>query len=108
MAELTLPLAGWSSHVAGPSTATTGQGFFEFGPDQVRTRAAGRGNTDGSAARPALPRSAPAGTRLASPLVTYRWAHTGAALTAQLELEAEASDAPVSGKLNLLRTEVTA
>ena len=30
-----------------------------------------------------------AGTRPASPLVAYRWAHTDAALTAQLELEAE-------------------
>jgi hypothetical protein len=48
-----------------------------------------------------------AGTCPASPVVAYRWAHTDAALTARLELEAEGVRRPVSGNLNLLRTEVT-
>jgi gentisate 1,2-dioxygenase len=63
-------------------------GFFEFGPDQLATRAT-----------PAVSRNerlwghpglAPLGDAPpSSPLLAYRWAHTDAALRAQLELEAE-------------------
>ncbi len=80
----------WLDGLDIPLVAETGQGFFEFGPDQVRTRAApARGNAERLCGSPGLTPVAPAGTRPASPLVAYRWAHTGAALTAQLELEAE-------------------
>ncbi|HEY2833127.1 MAG TPA: cupin domain-containing protein [Sporichthyaceae bacterium] len=63
-------------------------GFFEFGPDQLATTAT-----------PAVSRNerlwghpglAPLGdSPTASPLLAYRWAHTDAALQAQLDLESE-------------------
>ena len=101
-----------------PLVAETDQGFFEFGPDQVRTRATPeRSNAERLWGSPGLIPVALAGRRPASPLVAYRWAHTDAALAAQLELEAEGiagvpdlftfSDALVFEKLNLLRTEVS-
>ena len=83
------PMA-WLDGLDIPLVAETDQGFFEFGPDQVRTRATPeRSNSERLWGLPGLTPVALAGTRPASPLVAYRWAHTDAALTAQLELEQE-------------------
>jgi gentisate 1,2-dioxygenase len=83
------PMA-WLDGLDIPLVAKTDQGFFEFGPDQVRTRATpGRSNSERLWGSPGLTPVALAGTRPASPLVAYRWVHTDAALTAQLELEKE-------------------
>ena len=82
------PMA-WLDGLDIPLVAETDQGFFEFGPDQVRTRATPeQSNSERLWGLPGLTPVALAGTRPASPLVAYRWAHTDAALTAQLELEA--------------------
>ena len=83
------PMA-WLDGLDIPLVAKTDQGFFEFGPDQVRTRATPeKSNAERLWGLPGLTPVALAGTRPASPLVAYRWAHTDAALTAQLELEKE-------------------
>jgi gentisate 1,2-dioxygenase len=62
--------------------------FFEYGPDEVADRSTPRvSRAEQLWAHPGLrPLGAPAGP--ASPLAAYRWEHTDAALTAQLELEA--------------------
>jgi gentisate 1,2-dioxygenase len=84
------PMA-WLDGLDIPFVATLDQGFFEFGPEEVRDQSTpdrsrgerlwgGPGLTPVSAAGHPLP---------ASPLMAYRWAHTDAALTAQLELEDE-------------------
>ncbi|WP_045879914.1 cupin domain-containing protein [Pseudofrankia sp. DC12] len=64
-------------------------GFFEFGPDELGTQA-----TPASSRNERLwghPGLTPVGapTPKASPLMAYRWEHTDAALTAQLDLELE-------------------
>src|SRR5256884_7656848 len=83
------PMA-WLDGLDIPLVAETDQGFFEFGPDQVRTRdTPDRSASERLWGQPGLTPVALAGTRPASPLVAYRWAHTDAALAAQLELEAE-------------------
>ena len=84
-----VPMA-WLDGLDIPLVAETDQGFFEFGPDQVRNRATpDRSASERLWGQPGLTPVALAGTRPASPLVAYRWAHTDAALAAQLELEAE-------------------
>jgi gentisate 1,2-dioxygenase len=81
------PMA-WLDGLDIPLVAETDQGFFEFGPDQVRTHATPeRSHSERLWGGPGLVPVALAGTRPASPLMAYRWAHTDAALTAQLELE---------------------
>ena len=86
------PMA-WLDGLDIPLVAETDQGFFEFGPDQVRTSATpDRSNSERLWGGPGLTPVALAGTRPASPLVAYRWAYTDAALTAQLELEQEGVD----------------
>jgi gentisate 1,2-dioxygenase len=83
------PMA-WLDGLDIPLVAQTDQGFFEFGPDQVRTRATPeRSNSERLWGGPGLTPVGLAGTRPASPLMAYRWAHTDAALAAQLELEDE-------------------
>jgi len=83
------PMA-WLDGLDIPLVAETDQGFFEFGPDQVRTTATpDRSASERLWGQPGLTPVALAGPRPASPLVAYRWAHTDAALAAQLELEAE-------------------
>ena len=78
----------WLDGLDIPLAAQTDQGFFEFGPDQVRTLATpARSNSERLWGAPGLTPVALAGTRPASPLMAYRWAHTDAALAAQLELE---------------------
>src|SRR6266571_8903927 len=82
------PMA-WLDGLDIPLVAETDQGFFEFGPDQVRNRATpDRSASERLWGQPGLTPVALAGSRPASPLVAYRWAHTDAALAAQLELEA--------------------
>jgi gentisate 1,2-dioxygenase len=81
------PMA-WLDGLDIPLVAETDQGFFEFGPDQVRTKATPeRSYSERLWGQPGLTPVALAGTRPASPLMAYRWAHTDAALAAQLELE---------------------
>ncbi len=83
------PMA-WLDGLDIPLVAQTDQGFFEFGPDQVRTRATPeRSYSERLWGGPGLTPVALAGTRPASPLMAYRWAHTDAALAAQLDLEDE-------------------
>ena len=63
--------------------------FFEFGPDELSTRATpSASRSERLWGHPGLrPLGAP--VPVASPLVAYRWKHTDAALGAQLELDAE-------------------
>jgi gentisate 1,2-dioxygenase len=83
------PMA-WLDGLDIPLVAETDQGFFEFGPDQVRTTATPeRSQSERLWGQPGLTPAALAGPRPASPLMAYRWAHTDAALTAQLELADE-------------------
>jgi len=91
------PMA-WLDGLDIPLVAETDQGFFEFGPDQVRTTATpDRSASERLWGQPGLTPVALAGARPASPLVAYRWAHTDAALAAQLELEA-AGNGPGNGQ----------
>ncbi|MFK0113041.1 cupin domain-containing protein [Streptomyces sp. NPDC091217] len=85
------PMA-WLDGLDIPLVAGLDAGFFEFGPDGLSTRATPqRSRGERLWGHPGLrPISQP--DRLNSPLVAYRWEHTDAALTAQLELEDE--DAP--------------
>jgi len=93
------PMA-WLDGLDIPLVAETDQGFFEFGPDQVRNRATpDRSASERLWGQPGLTPVALAGTRPASPLVAYRWAHTDAALTAQLELEAAGNAQGTEGVL---------
>src|SRR6266566_1793410 len=74
------PMA-WLDGLDIPLVAETDQGFFEFGPDQVRNRETpDRSASERLWGQPGLTPVALAGTRPASPLVAYRWAHTDAAL----------------------------
>ena len=84
------PMA-WLDGLDIPMVATLDQGFFEFGPDQVRdTSTPDRSRGERLWGGPGLtPVSAAGKPRPASPLMAYRWAHTDAALNAQLELESE-------------------
>jgi gentisate 1,2-dioxygenase len=84
------PMA-WLDGLDIPMVATLDQGFFEFGPDQVRdTSTPDRSRGERLWGGPGLtPVSAAGKPRPASPLMAYRWAHTDAALRAQLELEFE-------------------
>jgi gentisate 1,2-dioxygenase len=83
------PMA-WLDGLDIPLVAQTDQGFFEFGPEQVRTRATpDRSQSERLWGAPGLTPVSAVGPRPHSPLVAYRWAHTDAALSAQLELEDE-------------------
>ena len=80
----------WLDGLDIPLVAQTDQGFFEFGPEQVRTRATpDRSQSERLWGAPGLTPVSAVGPRPYSPLVAYRWAHTDAALSAQLELEDE-------------------
>jgi gentisate 1,2-dioxygenase len=84
------PMA-WLDGLDIPFVATTDQGFFEFGPEVVRdasTPARSRGERLWG--HPGLTPVSAAGTpQPSSPLMAYRWAHTDAALAAQLQLADE-------------------
>ncbi|MFV2010371.1 MULTISPECIES: cupin domain-containing protein [unclassified Micromonospora] len=86
----------WLDGLDIPLNAQLDAGFFEFGPDQLTdtsTPASSRGER--LWAHPGLrPLSADADT-VHSPLPAYRWTHTDAALTAQLELADEGHPALV-------------
>ena len=119
----------WLDGLDIPLVADTDQGFFEFGPDQVRTRATPeRSNSERLWGSPGLTPVALAGTRPASvfdgagavrlndterPLkrgdviAVPAWTEFALQAASQLDLFTF-SDAPVFEKLNLLRTEVTA
>jgi gentisate 1,2-dioxygenase len=82
------PMA-WIDGLDIPLVRTIDAGFFEFGPDVLATTdTPATSRNERLWAHPGLtPVGAPA--TKASPLMAYRWEHTDAALTAQLELEAE-------------------
>ncbi|HZI96764.1 MAG TPA: cupin domain-containing protein [Actinomycetales bacterium] len=82
------PMA-WIDGLDIPLVRQLDAGFFEFGHDQLGTRETPDASRNERLwAYPGLrPVGAPAPK--ASPLMAYRWEHTDAALTAQLELEAE-------------------
>jgi gentisate 1,2-dioxygenase len=83
------PMA-WLDGLDIPLIANIDQGFFEFGPDEVRTKSTPeRSNSERLWGGPGLTPVAVAGPRPHSPLMAYRWVHTDAALNAQLELAAE-------------------
>jgi gentisate 1,2-dioxygenase len=84
------PMA-WLDGLDIPLVAATDQGFFEFGPDEVRDKATpDRSRSERLWGGPGLtPVSVAGHPRPASPLMAYRWAYTDAALAAQLELEDE-------------------
>lgn len=80
------PMA-WLDGLDIPFVATTDQGFFEFGPEQVRdTSTPGRSRSEALWGHPGLVPVSAAAPQPSSPLMAYRWAHTDAALTAQLDL----------------------
>jgi gentisate 1,2-dioxygenase len=82
------PMA-WIDGLDIPLVRQIDAGFFEFGPDQLSTRATPIvSRNERLWGHPGLtPVGAP--TPTASPLMAYRWEHTDAALRAQLELESE-------------------
>ncbi len=82
------PMA-WIDGLDIPLVRQLDAGFFEFGPDQLASR-----ETPHTSRNERLwghPGLTPVGGRVgpASPLMAYRWEHTDAALTAQLQLEDE-------------------
>jgi gentisate 1,2-dioxygenase len=89
------PMA-WLDGLDIPFVAGTDQGFFEFGPEEVRiTGTPDTSNSERLWGGPGLTPVAGVGTRPHSPLLAYRWVHTDAALRAQLELEQEGVDGTV-------------
>jgi len=81
------PMA-WLDGLDIPLVAGTDQGFFEFGPDEVRDKATpDRSRSERLWGGAGLTPVSAVGPRPYSPLMAYRWEHTDAALTAQLELE---------------------
>jgi gentisate 1,2-dioxygenase len=83
------PMA-WLDGLDIPFAHQIGSTFFEFGPDAVSDRSTpDRSRAERLWAHPGLrPVSRPAAT-VSSPIAAYRWEHTDAALTDQLQLEAE-------------------
>ena len=82
------PMA-WVDGLDIPLVRQLDAGFFEFGPDELATRETPDiSRNERLWAYPGL-RPVGAPEPKASPLMAYRWEHTDAALTAQLELEAD-------------------
>jgi gentisate 1,2-dioxygenase len=82
----------WIDGLDIPLVRTLDAGFFEFGPDVLATKETPAvSRSERLWGHPGLtPVGAPAPkTALSSPLMAYRWEHTDAALSAQLELEDE-------------------
>ena len=78
----------WLDGLDIPLVSALDAGFFEFGPDEVTDRSTPeRSRSEQLWGHPGL---RPVGAPVArtSPLMAYRWEHTDAALTAQLELDA--------------------
>jgi gentisate 1,2-dioxygenase len=85
------PMA-WLDGLDIPLVSQLDAGFFEFGPDVLATRATPeRSRGERLWGHPGL---RPIGRPdvVNSPLAAYRWEHTDAALSEQLELEAEGAD----------------
>jgi len=83
------PMA-WLDGLDIPLVSGTDQGFFEFGPEEVRDKSTPhRSRSERLWGGPGLTPVSAVGPRPQSPLMAYRWAHTDAALAAQLELEEE-------------------
>jgi gentisate 1,2-dioxygenase len=82
------PMA-WIDGLDIPLVRQLDAGFFEFGPEQLSTRETPAvSRNERLWGHPGLaPLALVEGPRRSSPLMAYRWAHTDAALTAQLELE---------------------
>ena len=109
------PMA-WLDGLDIPFVAENDAGFFEFGPDEVRTkRTPHRSDSERLWGHPGLTPLASPGSRPSSPLMAYRWAHTDAALSDQLALAeeglpgvAEAGHNPRTGGdvLTTIRTEM--
>jgi gentisate 1,2-dioxygenase len=82
------PMA-WIDGLDIPLVQQLDAGFFEFGPDKPGTTATpDRSRNERLWGHPGL-RPIGAADQPSSPLMAYRWAHTDAALTAQLELADE-------------------
>jgi gentisate 1,2-dioxygenase len=92
------PMA-WLDGLDIPFVAATDTGFFEFGADDVPDRSTPhKSRSERLWAHPGLrPVSATARELPYSPLAAYRWEHTDAALTAQLELAAEGHPGVLEG-----------
>jgi gentisate 1,2-dioxygenase len=78
----------WLDGLDIPLVGQLDAGFFEFGDETVDRAAPERSRAERLWGHPGL-RPAAAGDTRNSPLTAYRWEHTDAALTAQLELDAE-------------------
>ncbi len=82
----------WLDGLDIPLVSGIDAGFFEFGPDELSDRSTPESSrSERLWAHPAL-RPVSAGSAKTSPLMAYRWKHTDAALTAQLQLESEGCD----------------
>ncbi|CAN5127852.1 cupin domain-containing protein [soil metagenome] len=89
------PMA-WLDGLDIPFVATTDTGFFEFGPEHLtETATPQRSRAERLWAHPGLAPVVAARPTPNSPLMAYRWAHTDAALTQQLELETEGHPATI-------------
>lgn len=83
------PMA-WLDGLDIPFVAETDQGFFEFGPEQLTSTATPqRSASERLWGHPGLLPASAVGAQPSSPLMAYRWVHTDAALSAQLELAAD-------------------
>jgi gentisate 1,2-dioxygenase len=83
------PMA-WLDGLDIPFVHQTGSAFFELGPDTVEDRSApARSRAERLWAHPGLRPVSQPGPATSSPITAYRWEHTDAALTDQLDLEAE-------------------
>jgi gentisate 1,2-dioxygenase len=84
----------WLDGLDIPLVSSLDAGFFEFGPDEVRDRSTPTiSRNERLWGHPGLrPIGAP--TSRTSPLMAYRWAHTDAALDAQLELDPAGAAGP--------------
>ena len=82
-----VPMA-WLDGLDIPLVSATDQGFFEFGPNVVRdTTTPAFSRSERLWGYPGLTPVSAVGTRPSSPFMAYRWEHTDAALSGQLELE---------------------
>ncbi|MHB2022693.1 MAG: cupin domain-containing protein [Mycobacteriales bacterium] len=90
------PMA-WLDGLDIPLVAQTDQGFFEFGPEELPDKSTPRlSRNERLWGAPGLTPLSMAGPQSSSPLMAYRWAHTDAALAAQLQLEEEGMPGVVS------------
>jgi gentisate 1,2-dioxygenase len=91
------PMA-WLDGLDIPLVSTLDAGFFEFGPDELTDQSTPKtSRSERLWGHPGLRPVATAATAPAnSPLAVYRWEHTDAALSAQLQLEADGHPGTIS------------